>query len=151
MKINNKFEFLLQYGSSKLKYNRWKQTKNPLEQTEEGVTEADGFESIHLDYNEKVNFHGLAKTTIPISDENVNNYIPSLINGIFNHRYWNYAIGQYKSYEPCCIDYIPGETGESSVDLWIRVLPSFYKIYQSLFKKLHFFHIKIYVFIFIFS
>ena len=122
MKVSNKYEFLLQYGSSETLYNRWRQDKNPLNQTEENVLEADGFEAIHLDYNSTYQFTGLARTSITAKYNNtVTNYITCLINGYFNNRRWYFAIGQYFPYDDNWVDEIPGEKGEPSVDLWIRV------------------------------
>ena len=148
MKFNDKFEFLLQYGSSQTKYNRWKQKLNPLEQTEEDVKEAEGFESIHLDYNTTLRqFKGLAKTTIPCYYEENPNYIPCLINGYFDHANWFFAIGEYRSYDSNWVESIPGVKGEPSVDLWIRILPDYNQIYQSIFNKHNFFNLHINLFI----
>ena len=139
MKIDNKFEFLLQYGSSRTKYNHWRQLKNPLEQSEE-QEEADGFDPIHLDYSS--NFGGLAKTTIKGDYTCIN----SLLNGYFNHHYWYYGIGQYDPCDNKWEESIPSSHAhETTVDLWIRVSPTYHNIYASLFKKKSFTHIKSYL------
>ena len=129
MRYNNKYEFMLQYGSSKTKYNRWLQDKNPLNQTEENVSQADGFEAIHLDYNSS-NFAGLAKTSLNSDKCCIN----SLLNGVFNTGYWFYGIGQYAPCDTYWAENIPGDTDkkiETEVYLWIRVLPKYGQINYS--------------------
>ena len=150
MKVSNKYEFLLQYGSSETKYNRWRQDKNPLNQTEENVLEADGFEAIHLDYNSTgLPFKGLAKTSITYNYplHNITNYISCLLNGGFNDQNWYFAIAQYKVYTVEWEEKIPAGSadGEQSVDLWIR-LP---KNSNTFFDKQKFMNFRLYILVFL--
>ena len=146
MKINGKFEFMLQYGSSKTKFNWWLQDKNPLHESEEGKDKADGFIAKQLDYNVK-NFGGLAKTSLKYQG-----CINCLLNGLFDDSLWYYGIGQYKSCYEDWQDSIPVDEfgkGEQIVDLWLRVSPTFLNIYVTICKKKTYFQISIQIFILI--
>ena len=144
MMYNNKYEFLLQYGASKTKYNRWVQDTNPIFQSE-NVTGAEGFDGIHLDYNSH-NFTGLAKTSI-LSD---NGCINSLLDGYFNNNKWYYGIGQYQPCDSSWSNNIPGDSKETEVYLWIRVLPLYGQVHASLSQTHNCFCNKLYLFTAIF-
>ena len=123
MKYQGKYEFLLQYGSSATKFNRWRQSLHPVEQ-EEGLStgKVPGFEDKGISFNQ-FNFGGLAKTSI--KDTCINSFLNGVVDKTAD---WYYAIGQYKPCNTNWLDYIPGDYGsiqklETVVDLWIRISP----------------------------
>ena len=124
LKFGGKYEFLLQWGSSNISYNRWKQTNNPIEEEEViNKYEVDGFEANHLDYNDEhidgYKFGGLAKTTIPAQG-----CINSYLKGSLGHDYWFYGLGQFNVCDLNWVDYIPTPSqNETVAHLWVRIAP----------------------------
>ena len=132
MKIDDKFEFLLQYDFTP-KYNMWTQANNPmLEREEKGKNQVDDFNIIHIDYNSR-NFGGLALNTIP-----QHGCINSYIVGDLGTATWFYAIGQYAN--GCDKDfewekYIAGNGNNQAVWLYIRISPLNISVYHTGCKK----------------
>lgn len=83
---DSKFEFLLEYPTDiPRKYNRWKQTDNPIEVSEQiGDTnyKTNGYESIHIDWEDQY-WGGLLLSSSG----------KSLLDGSIGHGNWHYAIG----------------------------------------------------------
>lgn len=83
---DSKFEFLLEYPTDiPRKYNRWKQTDNPIEVSEQiGDTnyKTNGYESIHIDWEDQY-WGGLLLSSSG----------KSLLDGSIGHSNWYYAIG----------------------------------------------------------
>lgn len=109
---DGKFEFLLEYPEIPDQFNRWKQTDNPVKVEEQNlstgdtVTKANGFESIHIDWD--VIFGGLLKTSGTLTS--------ALLNGVTNNvgRWW-YAIGAYDGYTEGSTTGIPGPYGNNGI------------------------------------
>ena len=133
MKINGKFEFLLRYDISEYRYNRWRQTNNPIfEKETEGIKEVAGYEEVHLDYNKTDNkFGGLAVATIEWSG-----CICSFLVGDLGSKNWYYTVGQYDPYcDPYWNNNIPVDNNNpeaTCVWLYIRVDSTFLRVYASL-------------------
>jgi hypothetical protein len=113
MKINEKYEFLLEYPTGYS--NQWRQSKTPLE--EQGIsTEEDynvtGYEEVNITMRQN-SWGGLALST----------HSSSLIDGSISKSNWHYEIGQTSAWDGH--DYkIPANTIEMSsysVKLWIRI------------------------------
>ena len=89
---DGKYEFLLQYpDNDTTKYNRWKQTNNPLnefvEQTSAGTGTATGYEAVHIDWN--VNYWG----GLTRQNSDASSLSPTYLSGSVGHSNWYYAIG----------------------------------------------------------
>lgn len=119
---DGKFEFLLEYPTDiPGKYNRWKQTDNPVKVTANN-TYANGYEAIHVDWPDN-NWGGLLRDT---------NSISTLLKGsIVNTDNWFFAIGAIKawgsSYKGVPGPY-PGASGYSNpngivhdIHLYVRI------------------------------
>ena len=121
-KYRDKFEFLLQYENTTIpsKYNRWRQTINPLKESEIDKVIATGFEGIHIDYASQ--FGGLA-----LSYKYTNMYC--LLNGCFGNTYWWYSIGQMIEYDS---PYLVGPYGQlvQCIYLWALYKPSKTSLYN---------------------
>ena len=136
MKINDKFEFLLQYDISATRYNHWRQSNNPIyEYEQENKKEVTNFTPIHLDYNNSDHkFGGLAVTNIKAIVPTGEICYNSFLVGDLGDAGWFYAIGQY---DPCVNSWdnnIPADTDNkevTSVWLYIRVVSTFLRVYAS--------------------
>ena len=128
-KINGKYEFMLQYETDNI---RWRQTKNPCEETEPSASYpyVEGFELLYFPEGVTNTFGGLAQTS---SQEH--NLINTYLKGHFTTANWWYAIGQYQwSHTDWDCDKIAGLTYfcASFVYLWMKVPQSqmYFKRYQ---------------------
>lgn len=130
---DGKFEFLLEYPTDiPGKYNRWKQTDNPVKVTANN-TYASGYEAIHVDWPDN-NWGGLLRDT---------NSNSTLLKGsIVNTNNWFFAIGAIKawgsSYNGVPGPY-PGASGYSNpngivhdIHLYVRIdnLPNKNEIFR---------------------
>ena len=106
-RINEKFEFLLEYPEIN-KSNQWRQSNNPLHQTFVGNENVTGYEPINIQLSES-HWHGLHK---------VNNEQVTLLAGSYNGD-WFYSIGTVsKEFSPC----FPGPGTKSKiVSLWVKI------------------------------
>lgn len=113
---SQKFEFLLEYDNSSLsgKYNRWKQSANPLETSiANGTATADivsalGYEDVHIDWTGN-SWKGMAKSTST----------STFIDGSPGNSNWWYAIGAKGVYQGG----IPGVNSVVVTDglhLWVK-------------------------------
>ena len=147
MKYNEKFEFLLKYDINENKYNRWRQSNNPiLEKEQENIDEVEGFDYVHLDYN-NTKFGGLAVKVF----ETQYNCINCLLAGCLGYSDWYYGIGQYDPCDPGWDNSIPGQVVDNNIKnvwLYIRVASTFLRIYASeCLKKNNKFTVDLFVFI----
>ena len=113
-----KYEFLLEYPDDLAgKYNRWKQTNNPLNEfvteTSGGEGKCEGYEAIHIDWSANY-WGGIARQK---SDPAVIN--SSYLDGSVGHGNWWYAIGAISNFSGG----IPGPTAKiiGRVQLWVRI------------------------------
>ena len=87
---DGKFEFLLEYPTDiPGKYNRWKQTDNPVKVTANN-TYASGYEAIHVDWSGN-NWGGLLRAT--------SSNVTLLKGSIVNSNTWFFAIGAIKAWD----------------------------------------------------
>ena len=117
---NNKYEFIIEYPELKT-YNRWQQTNNPInESEEEGKRFVEGFREIHTSAPHKL-WGGLARTS---------NCDPcnSLLNGtpnITGNANWYFGIGQkngVKWHNKYNYESIPSNSQPTNiVYLWIKM------------------------------
>ena len=104
-RINNKYEFLLEYPKKNLS-NHWRQTKNPLKQMR-GPRYALGYEEIDVQMNSS-EWGGLF---------NIKS-LKTLLSGSYDWR-WHYAIGVVSNEYVGCI---PGPgTNDKIVYLWLMM------------------------------
>lgn len=126
MKINNKFEFIIEYPNNI--YFRWKQSNNPLrERNVIGKYPADGFEAIHNGTNAP-EWGGLVRA-ISINGKKPN----ALLDGNPGVGSWWFSIGMYCDCESTyATDGMPGYTYHNvrSVKLWLLFSLS-NKVYHS--------------------
>ena len=125
-KINGLYEFIIEYPELGT-YNRWQQTDNPLEITEDLITRnVSGFNPIETKAVND-NWGGLSRTK-----DGINGYdlAPSLLNGIPGNHEWYFAIGQYKNVNWTYVDSsgssleyrIPSNSlPVSIVSLWLKL------------------------------
>ena len=116
-KKGDKYEFLLEYPiEHPKKYARWKQTLNPLDDTETKThKEATGFKKVHSDWND---FKGLVRTSIP----NNSNCVSCLLDGNPGDSSFFFAIGMYSKCDSFWSSKVPGPDGPiSQVYLWICI------------------------------
>ena len=135
---DNKFEFLLEYPTEiPNKYNRWKQSDNPVEVQEvidndtASTTFANGYEAIHIDWTGQY-WGGLLRTAGSNADW-------TYIDGSVGHTNWHFSIGQMKEYFPSD-PHLPGpgyaDTGVvriyNDVHLYVRIdnLPNKNEIFR---------------------
>lgn len=114
---DNKFEFLLEYPTEiPNKYNRWKQSDNPVEVQEvidndtASTTFANGYEAIHIDWTGQY-WGGLLRTAGSNADW-------TYIDGSVGHTNWHFSIGQMKEYFPSD-PHLPGPAGTDNVGIKI--------------------------------
>lgn len=87
---DGKFEFLLEYPTDiPGKYNRWKQTDNPVKVTANN-TYASGYEAIHVDWSGN-NWGGLLRA--------ISSNVTLLKGSIVNSNTWFFAIGAIKAWD----------------------------------------------------
>lgn len=115
---DGKIEFLLEYPDDLAgKYNRWKQTHNPIDEfvaeTTAGTGTATGYEAVHIDWS--VNYWGgIARQSSDAMAFN-NTYL----DGSVGHSNWYYAIGSKSAFGGG----IPGPSAAifGRVQLWARI------------------------------
>ena len=106
------WEFMLQYPRDiSGKYNRWKQTANPVTTTVAngtGSETAPGYSAVHIDWNQNY-WGGLTKSTAS----------QTFINGSVGYAWWQYAIGAYQAWNGG----IPGPSNPvfQGTELWARI------------------------------
>lgn len=90
---DGKLEFLLEYPTDHPeKYNRWKQTNNPINETQDASgSNVDGYDPIHIDWSN--DFNGLALSDSYSPD--VTFLEASNTKNSNNISYWYYTIGRY--------------------------------------------------------
>ena len=87
---DSKFEFLLEYPTDiPSKYNRWKQTDNPVKVLANN-TYASGYQAIHVDWSGN-NWGGLLRAT--------SSNVTLLKGSIVNSNTWFFAIGAIKAWD----------------------------------------------------
>ena len=92
-------------------YNRWKQSKYPLDDNETQGNKAIGFEEISIAWRNNY-FGGLVRSS----------YICSILDGSAGDSLWYYAIGTYRNCDNAYLNSIPGPTGSTTgVRLWMRI------------------------------
>ena len=113
MKIENKFEFLLEYPSLSL-INHWRQSNNPCNEVEnpnlDGAKKAEGYEGIIISMKTRY-WGGLVSSS----------YQKSLLDGSANHENCYYAIATYWT---SSVNTYPGpDEGKYVTEsaLWIRI------------------------------
>ena len=114
---NNKYEFIIEYPELKI-YNRWQQTNNPInESEEEGKRFVEGFRQIHTSAHHNL-WGGLART------KNCNP-CNSLLNGtpsITGNGEWYFAIGQRNGATWGNTKLIPSNSSPTNiVYLWVKM------------------------------
>lgn len=111
MRINGRFEFLLEYPEIG-KSNQWVQLNNPvyeIENTTSSHYNVSGYEPINIQMS-NANWGGLVKSL---------SFKYSFIEGSVGHSDWFYGIGVYSpAYGP---NKIPANQGVNYVYLWIRI------------------------------
>ena len=121
-RFSTDYEFLLEYPIEyEGQYNRWKQTKDPLDDPDYNSTvplKATGFDSINCSWTYL--FGGLMKSHSG----------RTLLDGQTGSWYWNYAIGDYTSIFKPNTAGTPTIDGKdtipvSFVNLWIRISSPF--------------------------
>ena len=140
MKINNKFEFLLEYHGYQ-GYNRWRQALNPMVEFEVNMSTADGYEPINITWSSK-EFGGLIR-----KNETTNTIIEGSAG---NLGLWYYTIGAIYNNSwslskcPPLGDCFPGfESFVRIVTLWIRTINQYPAICQTIHK--HHYYLPIHV------
>jgi hypothetical protein len=111
MKINGKYEFLLEYPTGYS--NQWKQSNSPLEEKETTTSEhynVSGYEEVNITMRDNY-WGGLALSTSPYT----------LIEGSIGHDTWFYAIGQTTSFSNHGNQFASNVWGTCSAMLWIRI------------------------------
>lgn len=103
---DGKFEFLLEYPTDiPGKYNRWKQTDNPVKVLANN-TYANGYEVIHVDWSDN-NWGGLLRAT--------SSSVTLLKGSIVNTSTWYFAIGAIKAWDSSVnLNGVPGPLTNSS-------------------------------------
>ena len=117
-RINDKYEFLLYYPDIS-KFNWWRQSKLPYDETEkEGMGHADGYENVSISMTDNY-WGGLVKQGISLITEKEDcGYECSFIEGSVGDAQYYYSIGLRKP-----IATVPAEnTWVTDVYLWIRIL-----------------------------
>ena len=115
MRINGKYEFIIEYPNE---YFHWRQSSNPLEETEIiNKNAAEGFVSLH-NGTEMSKWGGLVKSSI-----NISGVISSFLEGNPGNDWWMFSIGMYCNIRGWDTKKgIPGSvSGVPSVRLWVRI------------------------------
>ena len=135
LKYDGQYEFLLQYGSSKTKFNRWRQDNNPIDEyEEENKIYVDGFEPIRIDYNSTSwPFGGLARGTIPvIVDSGAKRCNNTFLKGGLGDYFWYFAVGQYKGCDTTWEEILTTPNKQEKIlHLWVRISPQIYNVYAT--------------------
>ena len=120
MKINSKYEFIMDFPDESDAFIHWEQDHNPVEEMD-GKSQADGFNIIDdKGPSASVDFKGLTLSTIRCS-----NKINCFLDGVPSSGNWYYAIGMYEDSEGNYkTEGIPAyKSHVKSIRLWIRMNP----------------------------
>ena len=142
-KIDDYYEFLLQYPSFPGEYNHWKQKVFPLDANQSNGDNVH-CDSIHTDWNDTDHeFNGLSLSSTPEK---------SIVDGNSGDEWW-FAIGARKAYKNS-INKFPGPAVDNfdpvtEVYLWIRIPTNIFRMLRVKFtcKQQHWNHIFHFIFI----
>ena len=122
MRINKKYEFIMDFPGFSSYFIRWEQNKNPVRELD-GKPQADGFKILEDSRpNNPQSFNGLTRSTIR---DVITNKINCFLDGIPYDYHWYYAIGMYEnSSGNYKTEGIPAyQENVRSIRLWIKIDP----------------------------